>query len=650
MKPGSVLDGKYELRKRIGDGAMGVVWEGVNTRTEREVAVKVLLSSGREEDRQRLLREARAGGRIRHPNVLDVYDVAETETGSPFIVMELLRGETLSDRLVRSPVTLEEALRILRDVARGLAAAHKAGVVHRDLKPRNVYLHTESDTSTPTVKLVEFGISRIDTEETLTLSGVTLGSTTYVAPEQIEGRSVDKRADIWAFGALAYELFTGAPLFDGDTPAETVQKVTAGKIPELPRVAHEVDLDLRALVAGCLVRDPERRVQSIEECGVIIDRVIKRVGHPTMLALAELVPIRAASEDEEEPTTVARLRGPSTERMGMSPLAPSEVEDALANLGEARSFLDPDTITDLSVTEGTPIDPRGSLSDALTERVAATDVAAAVSGSKSHSTSNGAAKSATTPLKAEPPRSGPSGVASRSAGPSSAGPSSVGPSSVGPSSVGPSSAGPSSAGPSSVDAPKTLVDPSSLARTGSPSEPPARLSSTPPRAASQPPPYDAGSLSTRAVGMFRGAGPDEREAATALARRKRVSMIALALGAAVIGSIGLAMASRSITSSSTRAAAPTTTSTAEAKPTSVAATTGAGEEPAHAPTNDVAATSTQEAMVDAAPSTATSASASPSASAKSKPAPAPVVARPHRPTPGPTPSDGANGVFNPTTL
>jgi serine/threonine protein kinase len=540
--------------------------------------------------------------------------------------MELLRGETLSDRLARSPVKLEEALRILRDVARGLAAAHKVGVVHRDLKPRNVYLHTEADTSTPTVKLVEFGISRIDTEETLTLSGVTLGSTTYVAPEQIEGRSVDKRADIWAFGALAYELFTGAPLFDGDTPAETVQKVTAGKIPELPRVAHEVDLDLRALVAGCLVRDPDRRVQSIEECGVIIDRVIKRVGHPTMLAVAELVPIRAArEEDEEEPTTVARLRGPSTERMGMSPLAPSEVEDALANLGEGRSFLDPDTITDISVTEGTPIDPRGSLSDALTERVAATDVAAAVSGSKSHSTSNGFAKSAAKPLESEPPPSGPR-------------------------SVGPSGIAPSSIAPSSVDAPKTLVDPSSLARMGSTSEPPARLSSVPPRAASQPPPYDAGSLSTRAVDMFRGAGPDEKEAATTLAKRKRVSMIALAVVAAVVGSIGLAMVSRSLSSSSTRGASPNATSTAASNPTSVAASTGPSEEPAHAPTNEVAATSTPAPTVDVAPSSLPSASASPSASAKTKRVPAPVVSHPHKPSPGPTPSDGANGVFNPTSL
>ena len=176
MKPGSILDGKYELKRRIGDGAMGVVWEGLNMRTEREVAVKLLVETGRDEDRQRLLREARAGGRIRHPNVLDIYDVAETESGSPFIVMELLRGESLAHRLERGPIALAQALRILRDVARGLAAAHKVGVVHRDLKPHNVYLHNESDTTVPTVKLVEFGISRIDTEATLTLTGVMLGS------------------------------------------------------------------------------------------------------------------------------------------------------------------------------------------------------------------------------------------------------------------------------------------------------------------------------------------------------------------------------------------------------------------------------------------------------------------------------------------
>ena len=347
MKPGSILDGKYELRRRIGDGAMGVVWEGLNTRTEREVAVKLLVETGRDEDRQRLLREARAGGRIRHPNVLDIYDVAETETGSPFIVMELLRGESLAHRLERGPISLAQALRILRDVARGLAAAHKVGVVHRDLKPHNVYLHNEADTTVPTVKLVEFGISRIDTEATLTLTGVMLGSAGYVAPEQIDGRNVDHRADIWAFGVLAYELFTGEALFDGSTPAEVIQQVSSGTIPELPRIAHELDLDLRALVGGCLVRDADRRFQTIVDCGLIIERVLTRVSHPSMIALAERMP--SSPMDEDEPTTVTEGPEPRTRRRGPGAIIPAEFYTRSANL-------DPDTVTDISVTEGTPID------------------------------------------------------------------------------------------------------------------------------------------------------------------------------------------------------------------------------------------------------------------------------------------------------
>jgi len=303
VKAGSILDGKYELVRRIGDGRMGALWEGRNIRTEREVAVKLLLASGRDEDKQRLLREARAGGRIRHPNVLDVYDVAETETGSPFIVMELLRGETLAQRIERQPLPLGEALRVLRDVARGIGAAHKVGVVHRDLQPKNIFLHDEADARVPTVKLVEFSISRIDTEATLAVKGATtIGSPGYIAPEQAYGKHVDARTDIWAFGVLAFELLTGTPLFDGASIGEIIHQVTTGAISELPPIAPEIDADLSLIVSRCVVRDIDQRLGTMLDVLTIIERVQDRLSQPDMIAIATRRP--ASPADEDGPTTV----------------------------------------------------------------------------------------------------------------------------------------------------------------------------------------------------------------------------------------------------------------------------------------------------------------------------------------------------------
>jgi serine/threonine-protein kinase len=378
MKPGDVLDGKYELKKRLGVGASGSLWEGLNTRTERGVAVKLLPTRAREEDRQRLLREARAGGRIRHPNVVDVYDVAETADQSPFIVMELLVGETLEARLSRGPLSLGEALGILRDVAKGLAAAHKVGVVHRDLRPHNVFLHRLSDEGL-TVKLVEFGISRIDTEATLTVKGITLGSPGYVAPEQIDGIEVDARADVWAFGALAYELLAGEPLFEGTTPAEILVQVTSAPMPVLPDIDPAVDADLRGLVDGCLVRDMEERRATIAECGAIVERALERLGAPGLEPLLSKRP--RSPLDDDEPTTVNKNEPSLVPR---APL-PSDGDDPVPTLHYRRpptleviaARASRDTPTDtlvtkidavpppleesVSITEGTPIDANAEL-------------------------------------------------------------------------------------------------------------------------------------------------------------------------------------------------------------------------------------------------------------------------------------------------
>ncbi len=605
MKPGSVLDGKYELRRRIGNGAMGALWEGLNTRTEREVAVKLLASRGREEDRQRLLREARAGGRIRHPNVLDVYDVSETDDGSPFIVMELLSGETLAARLEKGPLELGKALRTLRDVARGLGAAHKVGVVHRNLKPHNVFLHTESDASEPTVKLVEFGISRIDAEETLTLKGVTLGSPGYVAPEQIDGRAVDARADVWAFGSLAYELLSGHVLFDGTTPAEILVQVTAAPIPELPSITPELDADLRALVAGCLKRDPNERFASIAECTTLLDRVLDRLSHPSMARVAERRPRGAL--DDDEPTTITSNADPPARAHGRAPLS-SDTEDPIPTLhykreakAEAKAEEERSS-THVSVTEGTPIDAELDLSKTPLEPFVPPD----------EDTDGGDGEPAT--LAMAPPSDDEEGRENED--------EPTRPTSTAPPAVSPSNA------PSASDAPRAT-------------------SSAPPRSPTVPPLFDpSAEQSRRKVQMFQEALAPEESAAPVASTTRSASRIALAAAAFVALGLVILLA--------TRASPPAASTAAKASASPIAESTASAEATSARSDEAASAAPPPDAPVEsAAPSTsASSAASSSSASPKSSSSPKATRPRVVRATPKTTspapPSTGA--VYNPSSL
>jgi serine/threonine-protein kinase len=178
---------------------MGVVWAAINELTEREVALKLIRGIEATEDaRGRLLREARACGRIVHRNVVQIYDVGETEAGDPFLVMELLNGETVGDKLDREgKIAPDVALRIIADTARGLRAAHGARVMHRDLKPSNLFLHFEPDTDAVILKIVDFGVSKtLQTTSDFTATGRTMGSPAYMSPEQVKGlKTVDHRTD-----------------------------------------------------------------------------------------------------------------------------------------------------------------------------------------------------------------------------------------------------------------------------------------------------------------------------------------------------------------------------------------------------------------------------------------------------------------------
>ena len=270
----TLIGGKYRLLKQIGEGAMGVVSSAVNTSTGGQVAIKLILRS-EPELRQRLLREAQACGAIRHKNVVQVYDVGMTESGDPFLVMELLHGETLAALLARKRrLAPHEACAIGRDVARALAAAHAVPIVHRDLKPANIFLHTEPGDDEAIVKVVDFGVSKnLQVSDGLrTVAGGAVGSPLYMSPEQARAdRALDHRADLWSLGVVLYEMLTGERPFAGDA-LEVVHKILQDPIPRVGKRLRKLDPDVDRIVAGCLTRDPAQRLGPAGEIAKQLDK------------------------------------------------------------------------------------------------------------------------------------------------------------------------------------------------------------------------------------------------------------------------------------------------------------------------------------------------------------------------------------------
>ncbi len=281
---GALLAGKYEVLHPVGEGAMGSVWAVRNRLNDRECALKFVRPSEvhGQEHRERLLREARASGRVAHRNVVAVYDVGELEDGSPFLVMELLRGEALDVASRRRRLPVSEALSLMADATRGVAAAHAVGVVHRDLKPGNIFLHRDSDGST-VVKVIDFGVSKVLSAEraTSSMTGLSIGSPAYMSPEQARGaRTIDARADLWAIGVVLFELASGRLPFEGETPYDTVAQILLGQIPRLRERCPQLDPGLDELVARCLQRDPGLRPQSAEELVAALDALALRLARP----------------------------------------------------------------------------------------------------------------------------------------------------------------------------------------------------------------------------------------------------------------------------------------------------------------------------------------------------------------------------------
>jgi eukaryotic-like serine/threonine-protein kinase len=253
--------GHYKIVRQIGQGGMGIVYEAVDERLQRPVAIKTILPSADPHVRERLLREARAAAAVSHPHICQLFEIGEHE-GGPYLAMELLAGESLAERLESGPLSMTDAIGTALSILSALDALHKRGIVHRDLKPSNVFL-----SKTHGVKLLDFGLARpvsVEADATaLTMPGVVLGTPRYMSPEQARGEEVDARADLFAVGAMLFEMLSGRPAFNGPSAIEILHAVLHEQPPALVGSLAIVDAD-RVVQRG-LMKNPDERYQAADD-------------------------------------------------------------------------------------------------------------------------------------------------------------------------------------------------------------------------------------------------------------------------------------------------------------------------------------------------------------------------------------------------
>ena len=273
--------GRYEIRSKLGAGGMGEVYVARDVEIGRDVAVKVLPPAfSTDKDRlQRFQQEACAAGALNHPNILSIYDVGKHD-GSPYVVSELLEGETLRKRIAGSPLNQRRAIDYALQIAHGLAAAHEKGIIHRDLKPENIFI-----TNDGRVKILDFGLAKltqldgdrnqtdIPTRRVDTNPGVVMGTVGYMSPEQLKGRRVDQRSDIFSFGAILYEMLSGKRAFHGESAAETMSAILKEDPLELSHTNKNVSAALERLVNHCLEKNPESRFHSASDLAFALEAV-----------------------------------------------------------------------------------------------------------------------------------------------------------------------------------------------------------------------------------------------------------------------------------------------------------------------------------------------------------------------------------------
>jgi serine/threonine protein kinase/tetratricopeptide (TPR) repeat protein len=264
--------GPYRLLEHLGSGGMGIVYRAEDVRLGRTVALKLLPPerTRNPQAKARFLQEARMASALDHPNVCTVYDVGESEEGHLFLAMPYYEGETLRQRLQRGPLPVAEILDIVRQIAAGLAKAHQKGIVHRDIKPANLVITNER-----VVKILDFGIAKLKGESTITRAGSVIGTPAYMAPEQMRGEPVDARTDLWALGAVMYEMAAGRRPFPAESDVAVRAAILSGEVEPLARARPEA-AELDRVLARLLAKNPEGRPASAEELAADLDRLARK--------------------------------------------------------------------------------------------------------------------------------------------------------------------------------------------------------------------------------------------------------------------------------------------------------------------------------------------------------------------------------------
>ena len=285
--------GPYEIVSLLGAGGMGEVYRARDSRLKREVAIKVLPQAlSLDSDRlRRFEQEALATAALNHPNILAVFDIGSSEN-SPYVVSELLEGETLRQRLRSGPIALRKALDYALQIANGLAAAHEKGIIHRDLKPENLFL-----TNDGRIKILDFGLAKLTQKDPIshsslptvthgTEAGSVMGTAGYMSPEQVRGIALDARSDIFSFGAILYEMLSGKRAFHGDTPADTMSAILKEDPPELNETNRNVSPALERIVQHCLEKKPEGRFHSASDIAFDLEHLSGISGSTSKIAPA----------------------------------------------------------------------------------------------------------------------------------------------------------------------------------------------------------------------------------------------------------------------------------------------------------------------------------------------------------------------------
>ena len=286
--------GAYQVHERVGVGGMGEVYRARDTKLGRDVAIKILprLFTSDSDRLARFEREARVLASLNHPHIGAIYGLEDVD-GVRALVLELVNGETLADRIVRGPIPLNEAMTMARQIADALEAAHEKGIIHRDLKPSNIKITPDG-----VVKVLDFGLAKAASGDTATADltqsptitvggtqeGVILGTPAYMSPEQARGRPADKRADVWAFGVVLYEMLTGQPAYGGETTSDVLAKVIERE-PDWAALPASTPPRLRELLNRCAKKDPKMRLQAIGDARIQIEELISGATEETATAV-----------------------------------------------------------------------------------------------------------------------------------------------------------------------------------------------------------------------------------------------------------------------------------------------------------------------------------------------------------------------------